>query len=60
VRGELDFDWNVREITTVAQRRQPALPVLPIILFFKSLSHSTIASNEEKMNRRIEAATLLF
>jgi hypothetical protein len=55
----VDFDWNIREITRIAPKRKPVLPVLPIILFFKYLSHSTIASNEEKMRLAVEAAVLL-
>lgn len=54
----VDFDWNSGEVTVVAGRRQPVLPVLPIIPSFKYLSHSTIASNEEKMDGKAEAVSI--
>ena len=45
---EVYFDWNTEQNTRAAVRDGSELPVLPIILSFKSLSHSTVASNEEE------------
>jgi len=59
VSGRVDFDWNIGLATMVAGGGQPELPVLPIIPSFKYLSHSTIASNEGRMDRRAEDVTSL-
>jgi hypothetical protein len=59
VSRRVDFDWNTGKATMVTGRRRPVLPVLPIMPSFKYLSHSTIASNEERIGGRAVAVTSL-